>query len=384
VFIIIEEAHTVLLKGKEKRYDLGEPPVTAFLRSARKIDGESCVIITDQVPSKVDPVAVSNCGNIIIFKLVRTQDVLEAGNSAGLKPYQRDKIQELGRREIIARLARYDRPLKLKVEELNFPQAPSKEEARRRSRDVLGTIPYTKPAEEKPPEEKKKEDTTLEPDSNEFRTFATVARDCTLTGPDRRDHTGLSPDADSRAIKRLQALGLIVAVGQLSKLRFYSLTTRGAEVAKRMGLAVAGLGKGSVCHEAGLEYTERSLRQFCGELEFHRKGAAVTVNGSTIEADSMIVHTSTGKRWALQFSWKNSARYESEQLLALNQSTELAPDQPDKIQKVICVAGSKGHFKGIEKALKRRNGGSIPGNIKMLVFDEIIKNETDWKDIINV
>lgn len=384
--MFIEEASLVFNKEKEGRYDLGDGPDLGFLRSARKISGDTSVILTDQTPSKLNAATVANCCNVVCFALVESKDVWTAGCAEGLKPYQRKELSELGDREVIVRLRRYQRPLKIQVDDIVFPAPLSREQARIRSKPVLDRIPFVKRTNKNTTG--KKEGGAHTPDGGlppeELRWLAHFLREPWLLTPDRMTATGLKRDADGRMLAKFEARGCIAFEGKVgAKFKLWRPTPRGLELANALGLPVGLPRKGSVAHECMVVYSQRSLENYFtqkqGELaSFLRVGAASTTNG--VQADILVVR-SAGGRFAMQACCCNTPAYEADAVLRLQGLTLIDRAHADRIDFVLAVTVNKKHKMAIEKALKEQNRGSLPHSVVILDFDTML--DFDWQDVFD-
>jgi len=100
--MVIEEAHTLLSRDVNLRYDLGEAPGPSFVRSARKIGGELGVILTDQVPSLLSPATIANLSSIVCFRIGNALCQHRIASAIGLDRYQQRELAMLeGRRTIL-------------------------------------------------------------------------------------------------------------------------------------------------------------------------------------------------------------------------------------------------------------------------------------------
>ena len=375
MIMIIEEAYKYFSTEAQKRYDLGEGPGMSFLRFARKIRGGTSVILTDQEPSKLHQTALANCANIISFGLVHSDDIRQAASAQGLEPFQAKELSGLGDRQIVARLRRYPKPLKIEIDEMSFPAPVSVEQAKARSKHLLDGIPFVD-AKDRQPE---KPDVPLA--DNEHITFASIARSPELLGEDRRMRTGLSSDADSRAAKKLRDLGLITLHGRAgAKNKVYGLTAKGADFADKLGLPLAKPHKGGAIHRVLVHYAKLSLDSCFADLLLTETGAAATVDDVQVQPDIVAVHPS-GKRLAVQCCVRNKPDYEADRINRLLRLTGIDPEQPDRLEKVVCLAVNKTHRRNVEKAV-RKQAGSLPDSLVMLDFDELVKGY-EWSDVIS-
>jgi len=383
--MIVEDCSLIFNEAAAKRYDLGEPPSISFLRSARKVDGGMMLLLTDQTPGQVHPTVLSVCSNVISFRLVEKDDVRALSNVAGLEFFESKELPELRERELIARLRRGDRSVKIQIDELQFPKALSKEEARRRSAEVLEKIPFVEKVEQKEPERSAEPD-GLDPDSSEYRTFAFVLRKPYAIAEDGIKETGLSGDKYRRNIKKLSARGLVgssLKVG--AKFQLTAATERGIELAKKLGLPLwrdGGRGQGTgIVHKAIAHYTRSSLKTFCEDISFPRPVPTPSLAGRVV--DDVAVHP-TGKRLVLQYCNKNNVGYETQALMDLHGLTMLEPEHPDAVEAVVAVAVNRGRARSIMQEVKQRNGGHVPVGIVVSDFDSVVKNETDWPALLGL
>jgi len=383
--ILLDEAGRIFPKAQSDRYDLGDSPTMQFLRSARKIEGDTSVIMADQVPSKLDETITANCDNIICFALGDSTDVREAGNALGLERYLHRELVELGDREVIVRLGRYShRRLKIHIDEITFPKSISRDEARRRSQALLDSIPFVRRHPKDDRAEVKADDAQADEDglsAVERRWFADFVREPWLLTRDLMMATGLDRDANDSIRNKFEARGCVAfdsVVG--AKYKTYCPTERGLELADKLGLPVGSTGKGGVGHECMIVYFERSLEQYfaqspLGPVRFLRAGAAATTGG--VQADLLVIR-GDGRRFACQVCHRNQPAYEAQAILRLHALTLLGHDHADAVDLVMAIARNKSHKRAIEKAVKRRNG-SMPGKVVVLDFDTMLG--IDWDEV---
>jgi len=383
--MVVEEAHEVLGGQVNKRTsDLKEAISTGFLRDIRK--SGFCTAAVSQLVPDLDRSIRGNLGSVISLRQGDHYCVKEAAADLNLKPWQADKLAKLTGRKAIARFSRFGEPVNILIEDASklfrVPK-PTREQAEARSKPVLDKIAFVKSMKKKPPAENKKE--PLDPASNEYKAFAFTARFPYRLAKDRQVETGLSKDADSRAVRKLRNLGMVRPGGKAgAKFQLSEPTDKGLALAKKLGLptSAAEPHKGGVRHRCLLHYFQKLLHAAYPELSFTETGAAVLIGGIKVQPDLVIVHPD-GRRWALQCCVKNSVQYETDRLLRLLELTRRPPEDPQRFERVICLAVNKGHRQSIEQAVEQQTGGSLPGSLVMRDFDEMI-NGVDWKDVLNV
>jgi hypothetical protein len=343
--IVIEEANQTFADDKESRYDLGDGPGLGFLRSARKIDGDTSVVMTDQVPSALNRATIANCENVICFALGDYKDIEEAGWAAGLERHLHRELVELGEREVIARLGRYSRrALKIQIDEISFPQPISREEARERSKLVLDSIPFVKRHPKKDGGGKKDggECTAaggLPPD--ELRWFAHFVREPWLLTPDLMKATGLDRDSHDHIRAKFEARGCIAFDGKVgAKFKLWRPTPRGVELANSLGLRTGLPRRGGIGHECMVAYLQSSLGEYLSHdsrkpARLLRVGAAATTQG--VQPD-LLVARADGGRFACQVCHRNQPAYEADALLKLNELALGGRGDADKVEFVLAVA----------------------------------------------
>ena len=147
-----------------------------------------------------------------------------------------------------------------------------------------------------------------------------------------------------------------------------------------MGLTVAKTGKGSVAHEAIVYYTQRSLGRHSAAFRFQRAGVSPTTGG--VQPDLLLILP----RWPHPHSGllPNQPAYEAAALLRLHRLSQLGPGDADRVDFVLAVAANKHHKDALERALKRENGGSLPGRLALLDFDEVVDPEFDWTSVFEM
>jgi hypothetical protein len=118
--IIIEEAHHILLRGKQEA--TGEEAVTdIILREIREL-GEA-VILIDQHPSLISKPALGNTYTTIAMNLKHKDDVLAASNAMLLGRGEQDYLGELEVGSAIVKLqGRWFRPFLVKFPLINVPK----------------------------------------------------------------------------------------------------------------------------------------------------------------------------------------------------------------------------------------------------------------------
>jgi hypothetical protein len=193
------------------------------------------------------------------------------------------------------------------------------------------------------------------------------------------DGLGLDRETEGEARARLGSRGLIVFAGKAgAKHRLFELTARGRELAAAMGLAAAKTSKGSVCHEAIVQYTQRALGRHSAAFRFQRAGVSPTTGG--VQPDLLLILPG-GNRIPIQACCHNQPAYEAAALLKLHKLSQLGAGDADRVDFVLAVAVNKHHKDAIERALKRQNDGNLPGRLALLDFDSVIDPEFDWASV---
>ena len=147
-----------------------------------------------------------------------------------------------------------------------------------------------------------------------------------------------------------------------------------------MGLPIAKPGKGSVVHESIVYYMQRSLSRYSAAFRFQRAGVSPTTGG--VQPDLLLLLPSGG-RIPIQACYGNQPAYEASALLQLHRLSQRGPGDADKVDFVLAVAASKHHKDAIERALKRENGGRMPGRVVLLDFDTVVL-DFDWTTVFEV
>jgi hypothetical protein len=217
---------------------------------------------------------------------------------------------------------------------------------------------------------------------SERKVYARIAERPWELIEDRMDALGLDRETEGEVRARLGSRGLIVFTGKVgAKHRLFELTARGRELAAAMGIAAAKTGKGSVAHEAIVQYTQRSLCRHSAAFRFQRAGVSPTTGG--VQPDSLLVLPGGG-RIPIQACCHNQPAYEAAALLKLHKLSQLGPGDADRVDFVLAVAASKRHRDAIERALKRQNNGNLPGRLALLDFDSVISPEFDWTSVFEI
>ena len=189
---------------------------------------------------------------------------------------------------------------------------------------------------------------------------------------------GLDRDAERRIRVRLDSLALIEFVGKAgAKNRLYAATDHGKEVARKLGLPVTeSTGKGGLIHWSIEEYMLRSLRKCFSDLKLKRENTT-TLPGVQPDITGTFPD---GRHIVLQACCKNSPANEADAFVKL---CELAQGITQSVHRVVAVAGTavnKGHRNAIERAVRQRNNGRMPGSLVLLDFDSMMAAGFDWKD----
>jgi len=292
---IMEEAHEYLGGQTDRRTsDLKEGKPAGVLRDLRKAGGGTCGVVVSQSVQDVAPSVRGNLGTVICLRQGHRQSVREAGAAVNLAAWQEPEIAKLPNHHAVARFSRYGEPVYLVVKDarplgLGVSPAPSREEAAERSRPILEAIPYVKRREPATtaagaggmgatgPVANGRGKGMVGPAADgkgsagptaangglhprEMKVFARDAERPWELIQDRADALGLDREGEGEARAQLEARGFVAYVGTIgAKNRLFELTARGRAFAGERGLTVAGSGKGSVVHEAIVEYTQRSL-----------------------------------------------------------------------------------------------------------------------------
>jgi len=385
--IVVEESHALLTRDVENRYDLGEAPGPSFLRSARKIGGDTGVIVVDQVPSLLSPAVLANLASIVCFRLSHGSCQRAMSDALALDRYQRQELAKLPAREAVVKVNRVAEPWLLAIDELSFPEPLSSEEAREICEPLLREIPFVRKKVKQPElwddttKDSQQKDSQDELSGDELRVFRQIAQRPWEVIEDRMDALGLDRDSEGLARRKLKGRGFIQFAGKVgSRYRLFELTPRGREYSKSINLKVASTGKGSTAHEAIVEYTEKSLGRHSSRFRFQRSGLSVTTKGR--QPDSLLI-LSTGDRVPIQAMYRNNPDKEANALLDLCELAQKGPDSAENVDFVLAVAVNKAHLQAVCRALKRQNNGQIPSQLELLDFDSVIATNFDWTEILD-
>jgi hypothetical protein len=214
----------------------------------------------------------------------------------------------------------------------------------------------------------------------EKRVFARICERPWELIDDRKDALGLDRESEGSARDTLKTRGLTAFAGTVgARSILVDLTARGRAFAAERGLTVAKLGKGSLVHEAIVEYTQQSLGRYSPMYRFQRVGIASTTLG--VQPD-LLVLTPSGDRIPIQICFRNQPMDEAEKLMKLHDLALLDVGDADKVHRVLAVAANKRHRAAVEKALRAKNGGKMPARMALLDFDMIRKPTFDWALIL--
>lgn len=391
--LVLEEAHEYAGGETDKRTsDLKEGKPSSFLRDLRKTG--ACGVVVSQLISDVATSVRGNLGTVICLRQGHRQCVREAASALNLAPWREPEIARLPNQHAISRFSRYGEPVYLAVKDARAllgegSLPPSKEEARARSKAILEAIPYVRKCE--PPKLEAEAESSragrgeglpsagggLHP--KEQRVYARIASQPWETIEDRMDALGLDRETEGDARAKLESRGLIAFAGKVgAKNRLFELTARGREVARTMGLPIAKPGKGSTIHESIVYYAQRSLGRHSAAFRFERARVSATLAG--VQPDLLLVLPS-GDRIPIQACYGNQPSYEAAALLRLCKLSQVGPGDADRVDFVLAVAANRHHRDAIERALKRENGGSLPGRLALLDFDMVREPEFDWSSV---
>jgi hypothetical protein len=254
-------------------------------------------------------------------------------------------------------------------------------EAREMSRPILEQYPYLKRSEPAPaPVPVQTDGNKDEPaggaglSPREMKVFARIAERPWELVQDRIDAVGLTREGEGEARRGFETRALAQLAGIVgAKNRLSELTARGREVAKAMGLTVAKPTKGSWVHEAIIQYTQRAIGSRT-KARFQRTGISRTTGG--VQPDLLMI-TPGGNRIPIQACCANQPAYEAAALLKLHELALLGQEHPDRVDFVLAVAVNKHHLEAVERALKRQNGGAMPGRLVLLDFDTVVSADFD-------
>jgi hypothetical protein len=403
---VMEEAHEFLGGQTDKRTsDLKEGKPSSFLRDLRKTG--TCGVVVSQLISDVAASVRGNLGTVFVLRQGHRQCIRDAAASLNLALWQEGELARLPNRHAIARFSRYGEPVYLAVQDARAllgggSPPPSREEARAKSQPILEAIPYVRRSEQigspaagegeglpsagrggEPLAGKGGGRPTAGGGLNptELKEFAHISSQPWGLIQNRADGLGFDRETEGNARAKLDARGLITFAGKVgAKCRLFQLTARGREFAEVRGIAVAGTGKGSVVHEAIVQYTQRSLGRHSSAFRFQRVGISPTAGG--VQPDLLLLLPG-GSRIPIQACCHNTPAYESFSLLKLCKLSQLGPGDADRVDGVLAVAANRRHMGAIERALKSQNGGSLPSRLALLHFDEVIDPQLDWGSVLD-
>jgi hypothetical protein len=148
-----------------------------------------------------------------------------------------------------------------------------------------------------------------------------------------------------------------------------------------MGLKIGRPRKGSVAHEAIVRYTQKSLKRYCPDFNFERVGVSETLAG--VQPDLLLL-LPDGGRVPIQVCYRNQPDYEAEAILKLHEFALLDRADPMSVELVIVVAVNKQHKAAIERAIKAKNKGGMPGKVALLDFDSATDAAFNWAEVFTL
>ncbi len=429
---VIDEAHELMGGQTDKRTaDLKEGKPSSLLRNLRKTG--TCGAVITHLPADLAQGARSNLGSVLVLRQGNRNCIRDAAGMLTLEAWLEDEVGRLPNHHAIARFSRHGEPVYLVMKDARglLPGGsppPSREQARARSKAVLEAIPFVKrggPAQ--PPgvegfphagdgmggpgaggragpvaardqassaagkvvAARPFSSAVAAPQSpegglhpREKAVFARISERPYELIEDRMDALSLDREVEGDARQKLEACGLIALAGRVgAKNRVFELTARGRELAQAWRLPIARQEKGSVPHEAIVQYTQRSLGRMSPAFRFQRTGVSPTTGG--VQPD-LLLHLPGGGRIPIQACCRNQPAYEAAVLLRLHALALLGPGDADRVDFVLAVAVNKRHREAVERALERENGGKAPGRVVLLDFDTVVDPQFDWASVLEM
>jgi len=146
--IVIEEAHVLLNPQRQKREDLGEPPLQGALRRQRK--RHTGFIVVDQAPGNLPDSVIANIGSKIVFPLTNWKCLQTVATSMGLDQDKAKTIPQLPTRTAAVQNQELGSALLVKVPEIKLPSPQDEAQTAAEMKPILASIPYTPVLEQKP------------------------------------------------------------------------------------------------------------------------------------------------------------------------------------------------------------------------------------------
>ncbi len=412
--LVVEEA-SLLLGGqiRERTADLNESRGLSVLRSLRKAGFSGWIV--NQLVSDLDAAVVGNLSSVCCLRLVQNRCIAQAASTLGLQPWQQRELALLPAREAIVRLSRHPGAIHLAVNDainiLPDPRcAPSREEARSRSKPVLDSIPFVPgPSPDRihsgvgnatsattqitvPPPKPKPSCAACQTvgvtlDRDEHKDMEAICEEPADGVLDRCDRVRMTREEESVARRALINMGLVRCAGSVgrSRLLFEPTSGKGTAWAASHAIAIPAY-HGGIVHEFCRRKTEQRLaRIFPGAKFLHRD----TGQPGGVRPDSLIILPGTdGQRLAIQVVVANQPEREAINLLKLCGITpdtggqNVAANGAGWIDRVLSVAINKRVQASVESAVGELNGGQLPDKLTFIDMESVLRPSSDLASIL--
>jgi hypothetical protein len=383
--LVIEEAHEPL-SGKidARTSDLKEGNASGLLRDLRKTSTSGTVV--SQLIKDVSESILGNLGTVFSLRQSHGRCIDQVTSALNLKPWQKSEAGTLPDRRAICRLSRYGSPICVQAKDASFLFSGSRritrEQARQLSRPIIDSVPYVKRVNTaKPgPDAKGKVSPAgtggLSP--VEMEVFCRIAEYPWELIADRLIALGMDRDSESRVRGTVESLKLLAYVGRVgAKNRLWELTDHGKAVARALGLHVEeSTGKGGLIHWSIENYTLKSVKASFPNIVLQREKSSQLPG---LQPD-ITGRFPDGRRIVGQACCRNAPADEASAFLRLCGFAQGVTQNVHRVAAVLGVCVNKGHRKAVEEAVRRVNGGRMPGSLVLVDFDSMMRVDFDWKD----
>jgi len=372
ISVYIDELHRHAVA--EARIDIGNSALTTVVATGGKRNIR--LVLANQDMSGFPEGLLGNMACRIITKLANPKCIWTARKSSGLTEGQAAKLAELQQQEILVQYADHPSPFWVRVDDILLPEAPDDASLKQIAQAFLSCVAWT----EDSLKSTDVPDSSLpsrDPDaltSDGLRIFLRIAGHSAEPILDRCDALGMGRPHECRERKPLEAKGIIEEIDiTLGKAKFYRVTAKGMEWAKRHGIKAKQYRyKSGPVHEYILAQVEKQIGGL--NTKFHFQRHSQIAREHRLQPDSLLLLPG-GQRVIIEICCHNFA-YEARNLVKETQT--------EGVDLVIAVVPNQRLKRALHRALDRCDPMSRSNMKPLVVLDAgtCLTRDFDWHAVL--
>jgi hypothetical protein len=369
--IVIDEGHRIFSSSRLRQKTTTSPYAFLQVQEARKKG--IAIVICDNGLLPVE--LAMNLGTQIIFQINDGEAIRNVARGLKLVGDEYEEYLRLSRQEFILRYPQFHCPILLKTPtDLKFVEPTDEQAIAENKRRFFEEFPFKKESEVT--EIKTNPQPLIKIEPLVRKVLMAIAAHPTESIEQRFLRLGIDRDREGLARTQLLRDRLIEHSGQVGKTKFFSVTQRGKEIAKRLGVEVATF-KSCAAHQHVVDETMEGLQRAFPEAVFDTECLRLEGPGDTIFEPDLGVTLSGGRRLLCEviYSGGNLAR-EAEKAHKIHRA--------GVVDRLILVTCSKTVFNSLERKLRESFPGGLPDAVVIVDAQDSLKATFDWQEFLGL